>query len=105
MLNLDNAYGDNIYARMMHLNTSEDDLIKVGYLRRFRKKQTKLAWVFVNIISEIHMSNNLHNDLSLDNILLDFSEDESRIYIRVCDWDMTTKASKPMKSLYTFTSL
>jgi hypothetical protein len=104
MLNLDNAYGDDIYARVMHPNTSEEDHIKADRLRRFRKKRTELAWAFVNIMSEVHMSNNLHNDLSLDNILLHFPEDESRIYIGVCDWGMTTKAIEPMKSLYTFTS-
>jgi hypothetical protein len=104
MLNLDHQYGDNIYTRVLHPNTSEDDVVKAGYLRRFRKKRTELAWAFVNIMSEVHMSNNLHNDLSLDNILLHFPEDESRVYIGVCDWGMTTKASEPMKSLYIFTS-
>ena len=50
------------------------------------------------------MSNNLHNDLSPDNILLHFPLNESRVYIGVCDWGMTTFASEPMWSMYTFTS-
>ena len=104
MLNFDNAYRDDIYARMMHTNTFEEDYIEASHLHQFCKKQTKLAWTFVNIISEVHMNNNFNNDLSFDNILLHFLEDKLRIYIGIYDWDMTTKASEPMKSLYTFIS-
>ena len=104
MLNLDNAYGDDIYDRVMHPNSSKADYVKANPLRRFRKKRTKLAWAFVIIMSEVHINGNLHNDLSLDNILLHFPKDEPHIYIAVCDWGLTTKATKPMKSLYTFTS-
>jgi aminoglycoside phosphotransferase (APT) family kinase protein len=54
-------------------------------------------------MDEVHKSHNLHNDISPDNILLHFPADESRVYIGVCDWGMTTKSTEPMKSLYAFT--
>ena len=104
MLNLDNAYGNDIYALVMHPNSSEEDYVKADRLRRFRKKRTQLAWTFVIIMCEVDMNGNLHSDLFLDNILLHFSKDESRIYIGVSDWGLTSKAIEPMKSLYTFTS-
>ena len=93
MLNLDSAYGDDIYARTLHAPLAPDDVIKADYLHRFRKKRTELAWAFVIIMSEVHMTNNLHNDISPDNILLHFPLDESRIYIGVCDWGMLTFAT------------
>ena len=104
MFNLDNAYGDDIYARTLHAPLAPEDVIEADRLCRFRKKRTELAWAFVIIMSEVHMSNNLHNDISPDNILLHFPLDESRVYIGVCDWGMTTFASEPMRSMYTFTS-
>ena len=54
-------------------------------------------------MNEVHKSHNFHNDLSPDNILLHFPLDESRVYIGVCDWGLTTKLQEPIQSLYTFT--
>ena len=53
-------------------------------------------------MDEVHKSHNLHNDISLDNILFHFPEEESKVYIRVCDWGLAIKLTEPMKSLYTF---
>jgi len=52
----------------------------------------------------VHVGGNLHNDLSPDNIMFHFPKDESKVYIGVCNWSMTTISKEPMKSLYTFTS-
>jgi serine/threonine protein kinase len=54
-------------------------------------------------MDEVHKSHNLHNDISPENILLHFPADKSRVYIGICDWDMTTKSMELMKSLYAFT--
>lgn len=54
-------------------------------------------------MSEVHKSNNLHNDVSPDNILLHFPQEESQVYIGVCDWGLTTNMDEKMRSLYTFT--
>jgi hypothetical protein len=54
-------------------------------------------------MDEVHKSRNLHNDISPDNILLHFPTDESRVYIGIGNWGMTTKSTEPMKSLYAFT--
>ena len=53
-------------------------------------------------MDEVHKSHNLYNDISPDNILLYFPEEESKVYIGVCDWGLATKPMEPMKSLYTF---
>jgi serine/threonine protein kinase len=102
MFNLDNRYGDNIAARVAYENTSGDELLCAEHLRWFRKKRMELAWALLHIMDEVHKSHNLHNDISLDNILLHFPEEESKVYIEVCDWGLATKSTEPMKSLYTF---
>jgi serine/threonine protein kinase len=56
----------------------------------------------LHIMDEVHKSHNLHNDISPDNILLHFPEEESKVYIGVCDWGLVTKSTEPMKSFYTF---
>jgi hypothetical protein len=104
MLNLDNDYPDNIYVRLQYSNPTKSDVTKAFHLARFRKKRTELAWALVHIMNAVHVSGHLHNDISPDNIMFHFPDDESRVYIGICDWGMTTVATEPMKSLYTFTS-
>ncbi len=58
----------------------------------------------MHIMNVVHAVGHLHNDISLDNVMLHFSVDDTRVYIGVCDWGMSTVATQPMKSLYTFTS-
>ncbi len=53
---------------------------------------------------EVHWMNYLHNDVSPDNILLHFPQDESRVYIGVCNWGLTTSMDDKMRSLYAFTN-
>lgn len=104
MLNRDRLYGEDVFVHFRFGNDSDEELIRAHQLVRFRKKRTELAWALLHIMNEVHKSNNLHNDLSPDNILLHFPQDESRVYIGVCDWGLTTKATEPMQSLYTFTN-
>ena len=99
MLNRDLQYGDDVFIHLNYGNFPDDEVIRAHQLVRFRKKRTELAWALLRIMNEVHKSNNLHNNLSPDNILLHFPQDESRVYIGVCDWGMTTKATKPMQSL------
>jgi hypothetical protein len=61
------------------------------------------VWALLYIMDEVHKSHNIHNHISLDNVLLHFPTDESQVYIGVCDWGMTTKSTEAMKSLYAFT--
>ena len=55
-------------------------------------------------MNEVHKSHNLHNDLSSDNILFHFPDDESKVYIGVCDWGLASKDSEQGQSPYTFTN-
>ena len=104
MLNRDYEYGDDVFIHLHYGNFPDDEVIRAHQLVCFRKKRTELAWALLHIMNEVHKSNNLHNDLSPDNILLHFPLDESQVFIGVCDWGMTTKATEPMQSLYTFTN-
>ena len=102
MFNLDNRFGNNITARVAYDNISGDELLHVKYLCQFWKKRTELAWALLHIMDEVYKSHNLHNDISSNNIFLHFLEEESKVYIVICDWGLATKSTKPMKSLYTF---
>ena len=104
MLNRDLQYGEDVYIHLHYGRFPDDEIIRAHQLVRFRRKRTELAWALLHIMNEVHKSNNLHNDLSPDNILLHFPPDESQVYIGVCDWGMTTKSTEPMQSLYTFTN-
>ena len=104
MLNLDKSYPDNIPMRLAYSSPSEDDVVAAHKLARFRKKRTELAWALLHIMYGVHVARYLHNDISLDNILLHFPMDESCVYIGVCDWGMSTYATEPPKSLYMFQS-
>ena len=103
MLNRDRDYGEDVYVHLAYGRFPDDEIIRAHQLVRFRKKRTELAWALLHIMDEVHKSGNLHNDLSPENVLLHFPRDESRVYIGVCDWGMTSKSSEPIKSLYTFT--
>jgi len=52
----------------------------------------------------VHISGHVYNDVFPDNIMFQFPEDESFVYIGVCKWGITTVSIDPMKSLYMFTS-
>ena len=85
IFDLDNRYDDNIVARVAYENTSGDELLHDEHLRQFHKKRIELAWALLHIMDEIHQSHNLHNNISPDNILLHFPEEEPKVYIGICD--------------------
>lgn len=104
MLFLDRDYPDDIHIRLLHPNTTEKQFEEAHQLARFRKKRTELAWAFLHIMNAVHLAKYRHNDISIDNIMLHFPQDESKVFIGVCDWGMATVDSEEVKSLYTFTS-
>jgi serine/threonine protein kinase len=69
-----------------HMRIHLDELLCAEHLRRFQRKRMELAWMLLHIMDEVHKNHNLHNDISPDNILLHFPEEESKVYIGVCDW-------------------
>ena len=85
MFNLDNKYSYNITAQVAYDNTFGNELLHVEHLRRFLKKRVEQAWALLHIMDEVHKSHNLHNDIFPDNIFLHFPEEESKIYIGICD--------------------
>jgi len=58
----------------------------------------------VHIINVVHVAGDFYNDISPDNIMFYFPEDESCIYIGVCNWNMTIVSTDLVNSLYIFTS-
>ena len=104
MFHLDNKFPKNIADGLANPNVTDDEVVRAFQLARFRKRRTELAWAFVVMMKEVHACGHLHNDISLDNIMLHFPDDESRVYIGVCDWGLATVASQPRKSLFVFTS-
>jgi len=108
MLNLDNDYPNNIVIWLTYMKNlkhmSPKEVTAAFNLRRWRKKHTKLVWTLVHIMNAMHVGRHPFNDISPNNIMFHFPEDESKVYIGVCDQDMTIISKDPMKSLYTFTS-
>jgi hypothetical protein len=52
----------------------------------FRKKRHELAWTFLNTMINVHHCHTLHNDMSLDNVLLDFPPNSpDKVYIGICN--------------------
>ena len=105
MLQRDHEASDNLHIHYTFNRNPEDSLIQGRRLRLFRSKRTELAWALCNIIDAVHKYGYLHNDLSPDNILLHFPEDESKIYIGVCDWGLMTKIDEPRRSPWVFESV
>jgi serine/threonine protein kinase len=48
----------------------------------------------------LHDNDNLHCDLSLDNIL--FHRDDDRMYIDICDWGFACRVNSPHTSKYNY---
>ena len=105
MLRMDNDYPDNIYVRIAYdPNISDEEVNAAHRLKRWRAKRTELAWALLHIMNAVHGAGHLHNDISPDNVMFHFPQNESLVYIGVCDWGMTSTIVAPKKSLYTFTS-
>ena len=104
MLNRDCKFGDEPFICLNRGNYPDDEVNQVHRLIRFRRKRIELEWALLYIMNEVHKSHNLHNDLSPDNILFHFPDDESKVYIGVCDWGLASKDSEQGQSPYTFTN-
>ena len=84
---------------------SNDDYQKkldiARHVEVFRKKCHKLAWTFLNTINNVHHCYTLHNDMSLDNILLHFLPNSpDKAYIDICNWAMAGNFNVLKESLY-----
>jgi hypothetical protein len=63
----------------------------------------KLAWAFINNMNVIHHYGILHNDLSKDNIMLQFLLNKlDVVYTSMCDWGEIRRLRKVTPSLYGF---
>jgi len=69
----------------------------------FKQNHVKLAWAFINIMNGVHHCGILHNDLSKDNIMLNFLLDKLNVvYIGVCNWGEVRHLQEVTPSLYGF---
>jgi hypothetical protein len=67
----------------------------------YRKKRAHLAWALMNIMAAVSVEDVLHNDLSPNNVLLDFPiNDDNIVNIGVCDWGLATWTGEVAPSLY-----
>jgi hypothetical protein len=67
----------------------------------FWKNRHKLAWIFLNIMKNIHHCHTLHNDISPDNVLLHFRpKSVDKVYINICDSAMAGNFNDLKESLY-----
>ena len=82
------------FIRLNHGNYPDDEVNQIHQLIRFCRNGPSLRGALLYIMNEVHKSHNLHNDLSPDNILFHFPDDESKVYIGVCDWGLASKDSE-----------
>jgi hypothetical protein len=67
----------------------------------FRKKRHELAWTFLNTMNNVHHCYTLHNNMSLDNVMLHFlPNSKDKMYIGICDWTMARNFNDLKESLY-----
>lgn len=96
---------DKRYAPEMHetelLRSPGPDYEARKRLVLYRKKRAHLAWALMNIMAAVSVQDVLHNDLSPNNVLLHFPDnDDDAIYIGVCDWGLATWTGEVAPSLY-----
>ena len=61
----------------------------------YRKNRANLAMALLMILETCHEAEIIHNDLSLQNVLLHFPPmDKTKVYIGVCDWGRCTHAKE-----------
>jgi hypothetical protein len=67
----------------------------------YRKNRVNLAMALLMILETCHEAEIIHNDLSLQNVLLHFPPmDKTKVYIGVCDWGRCTHAKEGEPSWY-----
>jgi serine/threonine protein kinase len=96
---------DKRYAPEMHetelLRSPGPDYEARKRLVLYRKKRAHLAWALMNIMAAVSVQDVLHNDLSPNNVLLHFPDnDEDVVNIGVCDWGLATWTGEVAPSLY-----
>ena len=67
----------------------------------YRKKWAHLAWALMNIMAATSVKDVLYNDLSPNNVLLHFpNNNDDVVNIDVCDWRLATWTGEVAPSLY-----
>ena len=76
-----------------------DDQVK--QITLYRKHRAKLAWALIYVMSLVHSSGVLHNDLSPMNILLHYPGfSDEVINIGICDWGISSRIPEGALSHY-----
>ena len=72
-------------------------------LMAYRRKRTELAWALICIVDQVQQSSVLHNDITPENIMLHFPNDDGQtVWIGLCDWGMASRINEETHSLYKF---
>ena len=102
-------FGMHQYDKKYRLDQHESELLRSpgpDYEARkrlvlYRKKRAHLAWALMNIIAVVSVQDVLHNDLSPNNVLLHFPDNNDDVVnIGVCDWGLATWTGEVAPSLY-----
>jgi Protein kinase domain len=77
------------------------DFLARKQLITYRKHRAYLAWALMCIVDVMHKEDVMHNDLNPNNIMLHFPpEDDSRVFIGICDWGMASWSGEDKISNY-----
>jgi hypothetical protein len=69
----------------------------------FQEKPYKLAWTLFNTMNNVHHCHTLHNNMSLDNVILHFLPIFlDKVYIGICNWIMAGSFNELKESLYIY---
>ena len=100
-----NCESVHITLQAVFLIDSNDDYQKkldaARLVEVFRKKHHELAWTFLNTMNNVHHCHTLHNNMSLDNVMLHFLPNSvDKVYIDICDWAMARNFNDLKESLH-----
>ena len=86
------------------INSKDDYQKKLDagkHVEVFWKKGRELAWTFLNTMNNIHHCHTLHNNMSLDNVMLHFlPKSKIKVFRGICDWTMVGNFNDFKESFY-----
>jgi Protein kinase domain len=103
MFTLDEKNRDPDEIGELAYHATPQTMEEVKRLMAYRRKRTELAWALICIVDAVQQCSVLHNDITPENIMLHFPNDDGRtVWIGLCDWGMGSRINEETPSLYQF---